>query len=81
MPSKPGLGLYCRKKSPAGAGTHHFVGVIDLAGLTSITFDASGGPNIGFDLASYGAVTVPEPGTLALLGLAGMGLARRRRKV
>jgi PEP-CTERM motif len=62
------------------AGVPKFFGVIDLLGsFTSISFDASGGPNIGFDAASYGAV--PEPSTLALatLGLLGIGYGRRKR--
>ena len=64
-----------------GAGTSHFFGVIDTAGLSTITFSASGGPNVGFDLASFGTVSVPIPGTLLLmcLGLAGLlGLKSRR---
>lgn len=67
-------GSFCRW-SPVGvsfAGTAYsvdFGGAADLIGFDDITLGTSvpGG-------------TVPEPGTLALLGLAGLGLAARRRK-
>jgi hypothetical protein len=50
--------------------------------LSSITFAASGGPNVGFDAASYGlasAASVPEPATLLLLGT-GLGAVAARRR-
>lgn len=66
------------------AGDRLYFGVIDLAGFSSITFTPnSRGDGIFFDSLSYGTAgtSVPEPGTLALLGLglAGLGLSRRRK--
>jgi len=57
-----------------------FWGVIDSAGLTTITFDASGGPNVAFDAVSYGQA-VPEPASVLLLGLglAALRLGKRSR--
>jgi PEP-CTERM motif len=62
--------------------TPTFFGVIDLDGLTSISFDASGGPNVAFDAVSFGQVAAPEPSVLSLfgLGLAALGLRRRQRR-
>jgi hypothetical protein len=65
-----------------GVNSPQFFGVIDTAGLTSLSFSASGGPNIGFDSASYGEV-VPEPASIivwSLMGLAFGGLTWRRRR-
>ena len=61
--------------------TAQFFGVIFDTPQSTIRFEnLAGVGNIGFDNLR---IAVPEPGTLALLGigLAGMGLARRRRKV
>lgn len=56
-------------------------GVFDIAGVSIFNTDLGG---IGFDNLKFDVPsgTVPEPGTLALLGLglAGFGLTRRRRK-
>ena len=57
-----------------------FWGVIDLAGIASITFDASGEPNVAFDSASYGGAPIPEPASLFLLGTGLVGLARWRKR-
>lgn len=40
------------------AATPSFWGVIDVDGFSSITFDASGEPNVGFDSAEYGVADV-----------------------
>ena len=41
-----------------GIETPSFWGVVDYDGIMSITIDASGGPNIGFDAASYGLAMI-----------------------
>ncbi len=60
-----------------------FFGLINLDGFTAVTFDASGGPLVGFDALRFGeASVVPEPATWAML-IAGFGLvgaAQRRRR-
>jgi len=62
------------------ANTPSFFGVIDLMSpINTVTFSASGGPNVGFDAVSYGNA-IPEPGTVCLLGLGGLVL-RRKLKV
>lgn len=62
--------------------TPSFWGVIDMDGITSISFDASGAPNVGFDAVSFGQAVIPAPGAI-LLGSIGVGrvswLRRRRR--
>jgi hypothetical protein len=60
------------------AGVPAFFGVIDDAVISSISFDVSGDPNVGFDAASYG-LAVPEPATILLLGLGLAAGAYRRR--
>jgi hypothetical protein len=63
------------------ANTPGFFGVIDTVPLTTISFDVSGGPNVGFDRAVFGlAVAVPEPATLTALLLGATGLLSRRRR-
>ena len=59
-----------------------FWGVIDMGGITTLSFSASGGPNVGFDAVSYGLASVPEPSIVVLLGLGlvGIGFARRRNR-
>ena len=63
------------------ADTPSFWGVIDMDGITSISFDASGGPLVGFDAVSFGQAVIPAPGAI-LLGGIGAGLVGwlRRRK-
>lgn len=64
------------------ANTPSFFGIIDLMSpFSSVTFSASGGPEVGFDAVSFGDA-IPEPSTLILTALALVPLlayARRRR--
>jgi hypothetical protein len=63
------------------ADTPSFWGVIDMDGITSISFDASGEPLVGFDAVSFGQAVIPAPGAI-LLGSIGISLVSwlRRRK-
>lgn len=68
------------------AGWQSYARTFTLSALTDpvhLRFTASGGDNIGMllDNVRLTAVSVPEPGTLGLLGLglAGLGFARRKR--
>jgi hypothetical protein len=56
--------------------------VTALTGIKRATITDPGYSNIAIDTIIFDSVSVPEPGTLALLGLGlvGMGLSRRRRK-
>ena len=56
------------------AGTSLGMSVLGENGAFQATADAGGGP----DIASPGAVAIPEPGTLALLGLSGLLVLCRR---
>lgn len=63
------------------ADTPSFWGVIDTAGITSISFDASGQPLVGFDAVSFGQAVIPAPGAVLLgsIGVGFVGWLRRRR--
>ncbi len=63
------------------ANQPQFWGVIDTSGITTITFSPNNEPNIGFDYVQYQLETVPEPATLALMGLGLAGLRFRRNVV
>lgn len=61
-----------------------FWGVISTTAFTTVTFDMSGGPEVGFDALRFGTTTVvPEPQTWAMLlvGLGAMAVRARRRMV
>ena len=66
------------------ARSPQFFGVISTSGfLNQLDFEASGGPNVGFDSASYGqASLIPEPSSFVIVCASGFGFAlfRRRRK-
>lgn len=66
---------------PSGAPGYQFVGYVsDSANIASVSFDEFDGSanddNVGYDTLT---VSVPTPGALALLGMAGLTTKRRRR--
>ena len=65
-------------------GDTQFWGILADEAITQVLFnDMGNGFGELIDNVAFGSVSVPEPGTLALLGLGliGMGLTRRRKKV
>lgn len=67
-----------------GPGTVNFVGIVDAAGFTSVTFTGTrSGDGVFYDRTQYAmSAAVPEPETYALMlmGLGVMGYVARRRK-
>ncbi|GAA0466145.1 hypothetical protein GCM10009096_03510 [Parasphingorhabdus litoris] len=68
-----------------GADTPTFFGVISDTAFTTLQFDMSGGPEVGFDALSFGianAGAVPEPATWAFMifGFGAIGGAMRRQR-
>ncbi len=66
--------------------TPTFFGLIADVSFTNISFDASGGPEVGFDSVSYGtasqppAVPLPASSLLLMAGVGGLTTLRRKRK-
>ncbi|MBX3114642.1 MAG: PEP-CTERM sorting domain-containing protein [Fimbriimonadaceae bacterium] len=65
-----------------GGSSGEFLGFVSSgAGIVKITFDADGGDGeMGIDNLQYGGEPVPEPATMAILGLGGLAVLRKRRK-
>lgn len=69
--------------SALGNGSLFYITLFDLAGLGDVSiFSNNGDDGYGLDNVTVGTVTVPEPGTLALLalGLVGLVVARKRKQ-
>lgn len=57
-----------------------FVGIQSSDRIAYVNVGGVAGYTIGFDNVAFGAARVPEPGTLALLGISFAGLAATRRR-
>ncbi|RYG24015.1 PEP-CTERM sorting domain-containing protein [bacterium] len=63
-----------------GAGPSHSNYSPNIVSSTSITIEWGSNWNIGIDNVSFAQQAVPEPATMAALGLGLAALARRRRR-
>lgn len=63
-------------------GTNNYLNIFNLPSYDTVTLGSTS-PNFEVDNIAFGTVSVPEPGTLALLGagLIGLGFIRRRRAI
>ena len=84
-PSGADLGTYVVSGDNTGGntGTAPFLGIQDLSGvnISSIVFSTTNsGAGFAIDSLELSTSSVPEPGSLALLAVAGVGLISRRRR-